>query len=107
MAVSANIITKTKDSVLIVPPAAVKTVGGQSFVRVIKDGKQVETPVEIGLSSDTTIEITSGIAEGDTIVTSVVAQSTSVQRASTGASPFGAVGGGLFRGAAGGAARGR
>ncbi|MBI5614339.1 efflux RND transporter periplasmic adaptor subunit [Candidatus Gottesmanbacteria bacterium] len=108
MAVSAKIITNTKDSVLIVPATAVKTQNGLSIVRLIKNGKQVEASVEIGISSDTSVEIVSGINEGDTIITSSIVSTSTTQRTAAGTSPFSVVGGGLFRGAGGGgAARGR
>lgn len=86
MSVTANIITKTKDNVLLVSSAAVQNQGGQSIVRILKNGKINDVTVEVGDSSDTQIEIVSGISEGDEVVVGVVAQ----QRSQTGsASPFG------------------
>lgn len=85
MSVTANIIINVKDNVLLVPSSAVQTAGGESMVRVLKDGQINSVQVEIGSSSDTQTEITSGLNEGDTIITSFV----SSQNGSTGgASPF-------------------
>lgn len=110
MSATANIIVETKQDVLMVPIAAVQTTNGQSYVRVLKNGQIVETPVTVGDSSDSQTEITSGLNEGDTVVTSV--QSTSQQGSSTSGSSvfsrslFG--GGGAVRvGGGGGAGRGQ
>jgi multidrug efflux pump subunit AcrA (membrane-fusion protein) len=99
MAASAGIITETKDNVLLVPLAAVqKQSDGSSFVRVMKNGKPVETAVEVELSSSSQVEIISGLSEGDTIITNTVSSNgTSQQRGSQTQSPFGGFGGGAFR----------
>ncbi len=106
MAVSANIIVDTKDNVLVVPSAAVQTQTDQSTVRILRNGQPQSVTVEVGISSDTKTEITSGLSEGDEVVTGTQSQNTSTQ---TTTSPFG---GGLrfggFGGGGGGAAvRGR
>lgn len=105
MSASANIITATKDNVLIVPLSAVQTSGTQSTVRLYKNNTPQTTAVETGISSDTQIEITSGVSEGDMVVTSVI--STASRGATT--SPFssGIRTGGFGGGGIGGAARGR
>jgi RND family efflux transporter MFP subunit len=94
MAVSANIILETKDDVLIIPSSAVHTTDGQSYVLVMENGSPVQTSVEVGISSDTDIEIVSGLNEGDSVVTSTVSSQTS----SSGTSPFSSFGGGTLRG---------
>jgi multidrug efflux pump subunit AcrA (membrane-fusion protein) len=71
MGISANIITNTKDDVLLVSSSAVKIDdSGNSYVQIFKNGKPVNQNIEIGLSSDSQTEITSGLSEGDTIITS-------------------------------------
>lgn len=69
MSVTADIITTTKQNVLLVPSAAVQTQNGQSVVRVLQKGQVQSLPVETGLSSDTQTEIVSGLSEGQTVVT--------------------------------------
>ncbi len=93
MSATANIITATKDNVMLIPSSAVQTQNDVSAVRVMKNGKVSEVTVEIGLSSDTQTEIVSGITEGDTVVSSVT-QSTGSSTSQTGQSPFGIFGGG-------------
>ena len=69
--------------------------------RLIEKGREVSLPVEIGQANDTQIEIKSGLAEGQTIITGQNG-STSGNPQSSGSSPFssgfrGAGGGVLFR----------
>lgn len=71
MGVSASIITNTKNDVLLVPSSAIKTdSSGSNYVQFLKNGKPVDQTIEVGLASDTQTEITSGLNEGDTVITS-------------------------------------
>ena len=95
MSVSATIITQIKRDVLAVPNSAVKTLNGQSYVEIIDSLANsaasstglipsTETPrriqVETGLSTDTMTEITSGLAEGEHVITQTI---TGVARTTT------------------------
>ncbi|MBF8249888.1 MAG: hypothetical protein HW400_489 [Candidatus Levybacteria bacterium] len=84
MSATASIISKVKDNVLLIPSSAVTTVGTASSVKVLKNGQVSTVPVEIGDSSDSQTEITSGLSEGDTIVTSTISTTTT----QSGSSPF-------------------
>lgn len=105
MSVQANIITMTKDNALLVPTSAVTTKNGQATVRVIQNGKPVAVNVTTGLTSDTETEITSGLSDGETIVTSApiatttgsAGQTTSIFSALTG-NRGGAAGARVIRG---------
>ncbi len=99
MSVTANIITSTKDNVLLVPSSAVQKASDQSTIRVMRNGRVEIVPVEIGESSDTQVEIASGLAEGDEVVTSVTNTAATQQTSGT-TSVFG--GSGLGRGGFGG-----
>jgi HlyD family secretion protein len=57
-------------NVLIVPLSAVKQTKGQQYVQVMKDGKQQNTNVTLGLSSDDRVEVASGLKEGDQVLLS-------------------------------------
>lgn len=100
MAASASIITDTKDNVLMIPAAAVTTQNGSSTVRVMKNDSIEEVSVEVGLSTDTSVEIVSGVSEGDTIITgnagTIETTQTGTQQRSV-FSPFGGGGGGAVR----------
>lgn len=106
MAVSAKIITDVKNDVILVPSGAVQTTNGQSSVRVMRNGQVTSVNVEVGSSNDTQTEITSGIQEGDVIVTSTATRNSS-QGSQQNTSPFGGRGfggGGIRTGGGGGGA---
>lgn len=103
MAVDANIITKVDDNAILVPTAAVQTTNGTSTVEILKNGQVTTVTVQTGDSDDTQTVITSGVNEGDVVVTGVTTAKTST--ATSTSSPFSAFGGrgGAFGG--GGAVR--
>jgi RND family efflux transporter MFP subunit len=118
MSVSANIITAADQGVLMVPSAAVKTAGSQSYVQILVNGKPQQVPVTTGLSNNTDTEISGNIQAGQQVVTQTItstaakaatAQTSLLQgltggaRAGAGAAAGGFGGGATFR-AAGGAA---
>jgi HlyD family secretion protein len=115
MSVSAAIITDIKQDVLTVPNSAIKSTNGQSYVESFggplpppTDGllgsiskvAPNKIPVEVGLSNDSETEITSGINEGDEIVTRTILPSSTVPAAAA-PSLFGSGGGGANRGGGG------
>ncbi len=95
MAVNANIILETKSNVLIIPSLAIQTQAGQSFVRVLRNGREQQIPVETGLQGDIQTEISSGLSEGDEVITGTI----TTQTQQGGGSVFGGggFGGGAFR----------
>lgn len=95
MDASANIITAIKNDALFVPASSVKKQNGDTYVQVMKNGKPQEVSVETGLSSDTQIEILSGLSEGDTVITATIQSANQTQSTGQSRSPFG--GGGMFR----------
>lgn len=71
-----SIVYERRTDVLTVPSAAVRTVDGQSVVlQEDAEGSQVETPVEVGETVGDVTEITSGLAEGDQVLVTVVTRS--------------------------------
>lgn len=101
MTVNAQIITKVKNDVLLIPSSAVQTQGGQSFVEVINNNQPQEVAVQTGDSNDTQTEIVSGLSQGEQVVTNnfpagqTGSGGTSVFDAAGGRGGFG--GGGNFR----------
>ena len=95
MTTTANIITKVVSDALVVPNAAVKTdTSGNKYVQILQSGKPVNQTVEVGISTDTYTQITSGLTEGQQVVTQTVnpnASTTTTARRGTG-------GGGAFPG---------
>lgn len=96
MAASANIITATKDNIVLVPSTSIKKqTDGTTYVQILKNNKPVDVSVEVGLSSDTQTEIISGLTEGNVVITGTVSTVRSNQTSSTGSqSPFSSFGGG-------------
>jgi len=76
MSASVNIITSSDIDVLLVPINAVKTIGNQSYVEVLNEGRVEKKNVTIGSSNDTTI-IVEGVEEGTKIISSYISSSTS------------------------------
>lgn len=87
MTANASIITNVRQDVLMVPNSSVKTQNGTSYVQMFDaplatpltgiQGSPSLTPpinqtVVVGISNDTSTEITSGLNEGDIIVTKTV-----------------------------------
>lgn len=101
MTAQASIITQVKDSVLLVPTSAVKTANGQSTVQRMKDGKPETVTVELGTASTTQVEISSGIAEGDEVVTSSVTPTSAAASTTSTTSVFSSLGGRGFGGTSG------
>lgn len=101
MAATANIITATAADVLVVPSSAIHTDTNGTYVQVLQNGRPIQVSVETGISSDTDTEITSGLTEGQEVITSVVSPTSATSAGST--SPFSIFGGGsnTFRGAGG------
>ncbi len=115
MTVNANIQTAVDQNVLMVPSTAVKTTAGSSYVlafdppiassTVASAGTQgilspttpVQIPVQTGISDNTNVEITSGLTEGEQIVTRTTSSGTAVTAAASATSRTGG-GGGMLRG---------
>jgi multidrug efflux pump subunit AcrA (membrane-fusion protein) len=72
MSVTANILTDFKDNVVMVPNAAVQiATDGSTTIRLLKNGVLTSVSIVTGISNDTTTEISSGVSEGDEVVTAV------------------------------------
>ncbi|MGW4057370.1 efflux RND transporter periplasmic adaptor subunit [Amycolatopsis sp. NPDC004747] len=56
------------DDALSVPAAAVQTVGSTNLVTVQENGQNVTRQVQVGLRGESTVQITSGLTEGENVV---------------------------------------
>lgn len=110
MSVSASIVTDVKDNALAVPNAAVKTGNnGSYYVETLADADKSavqsagsqgiasavlpgQKAVEIGVANDTVTEITSGLNEGDWVVTrTITAAQQAASTQSQSSSAFGGI----------------
>lgn len=91
MSVNATIVTESKADVLVVPSAAIKTMGNKSYVEI--PGTTSATVkrqfIEMGLVGDSTTEIVSGLSEGDRIVVRTITSTTKTTTAPSATSLFG------------------
>ena len=88
MAASASIIIDTKEDVVLVPAGAVQNQNGQPTVRILKNGEPQTVAIETGLSSDSQIEIISGVSEEDEVITGTTSAGATTNQ-QQGTSPFG------------------
>ncbi len=58
---------------LSVPAAAVRTAGGGNVVTVRENGQDVPRQVQVGLRGASTVQITSGLTEGESVVLTATA----------------------------------
>lgn len=86
MSATATITIASKNNILTIPSSALQTFGDSIRVRLMKNGQVRPVPVEIGISTDTQVEIVSGLKEGDTVVIGSVV--TGTQPAQGSVSPF-------------------
>jgi RND family efflux transporter MFP subunit len=68
MGATIKIATRTKTDALLLPSNAVQPVGRQKIVRLVRNGRVVETEVITGLTDKQQVEIVSGLKEGDLVV---------------------------------------
>lgn len=96
MSVSSAIITDMKQDVLLVPNSAVKSDNsGQQYVQMLQNNVPVNQTVETGFSNDTMTEITSGLKEGDKVVTQTITASTATTATTQTTSQNRSTGGGI------------
>ncbi|BDU76033.1 efflux RND transporter periplasmic adaptor subunit [Mesoterricola sediminis] len=69
MTVSVEIRLGRRPGALVVPLAAVRDIAGAPHVLAHRGGRAVRVPVGIGFRGDGTVEITQGLAEGETVLT--------------------------------------
>jgi photosystem II stability/assembly factor-like uncharacterized protein/multidrug efflux pump subunit AcrA (membrane-fusion protein) len=64
-----GLVLQQKDNVLLIPKKALHTAGTRSFVQILDGKTRKVTTVEVGIKSDTDVEIVSGLSEGQLVVT--------------------------------------
>jgi hypothetical protein len=100
MTANVSVVDQTRANVLQLPSSAITTVGTNSTVQLLQNGKQTVTRVVTGLTGNAATEIVSGLSKGDVVVLPTVTIT-----AATAAAPAtgGALGGaGGFAGGGGG-----
>ncbi len=93
MTATANIITDSKSDVLIVPSSALVSSNGETFARVLKNNQETQVAVTTGLASSTQVEITSGLSEGDMVITGTTSSAAATTSTTSTTSVFSTLGG--------------
>lgn len=89
MTANMSIQVDRRDNVLLIPTRAIRSQGNQRIVTVLFKGQNIQVPITTGLSNDTSIEITTGLNEGD----EVIVQQTTTRQPNVGGGPgFGGIG---------------
>jgi len=101
MSVSAVITTDVKQDIVYVPNSAVKSNDTSNYVLLMKDDKPSNQTVTVGIANDSYTEITSGLSEGDTVVTQTITASTRTSSTTSKSSSSGSGLGGLTGGGGG------
>ena len=64
----AVLVLDSREDVIVISANLIKTDNGQQVVYLFKNNERVRTPVTTGLQSGSSVEITSGLEEGDEII---------------------------------------
>jgi macrolide-specific efflux system membrane fusion protein len=96
MTVSVSIITDMAQDVLAVPSSAVKSAAGRKYVQILQNGQPVDVTVEVGMSNDSYTEITSGLTEGQEVITATITASGGTTSTTTRGQPNVLEGGGFI-----------
>jgi len=73
---SVDIAVEMVPDVIAMPVEALIEEGGANYAYVVRDGRAYRTSIEIGQFTDTLVEVTSGLAEGDQVIVSGVSELT-------------------------------
>lgn len=69
MTTQGKVVIAKKNGVLLVPTTAIKKRGKDSIIQVLENGKAIEKTVQTGLADSQYTEITSGLNEGEKVIT--------------------------------------
>lgn len=95
MSATVNIVLDTQTDVLLVPNSAIQTSSaGESTVQTDVNGKISTVNVTLGKASDTETVITSGLKDGDVVISGVINSTPNNARSATGGSLFSGIRGG-------------
>ncbi|MFC3449638.1 efflux RND transporter periplasmic adaptor subunit [Amycolatopsis speibonae] len=92
---SASVVVTVAEArnALSVPAAAVRTTGGTNTVTVQENGQSVQRQVQVGIRGESTVQITSGLTEGENVVLTAAAATGTGRTGGTGGFPGDGTGG--------------
>lgn len=68
MSANATVVVNQVNNVAFLPSLAIRSVGGQTSVTTLVNGKQSTVPISVGLQGDTDTQILGGVDNGTTVV---------------------------------------
>jgi RND family efflux transporter MFP subunit len=68
--VNVHITSETHKNALTLPYSALSQAGSQYVVYVVKGNRALETPVQLGITTNTSVEVTSGLKQGQVVIDS-------------------------------------
>jgi len=68
MTSNATVVVSKATNAVVVPNLAITRLGGQAYVNVYVNGKEVQTQIETGVAGDQYTEVTGGLSEGAQVV---------------------------------------
>ncbi|OGO55970.1 MAG: hypothetical protein A2V85_04090 [Chloroflexi bacterium RBG_16_72_14] len=96
MTADITIVTASATDVLTIPAEALRGTAGSYRVQVLgADGEPVTRDVTVGLVTNTTAEIQSGLTEGETVITGTASSRLATSGSGTGATTIRGTGGGI------------
>lgn len=63
-----RVLTEKRDNTLIIPKGALRSYFGRTYVQVLEGESRKEQDVEVGIETQTQVELVSGVKEGQTII---------------------------------------
>ncbi|OFV87562.1 MAG: hypothetical protein A3J75_08060 [Acidobacteria bacterium RBG_16_68_9] len=69
-----EILPRAKLDVLLVSPEAVRAEDGVTRLLIVRDGRAVAVPIEVGLTSEDAVEVLAGAEEGEEVIVGEAAQ---------------------------------
>jgi membrane fusion protein (multidrug efflux system) len=69
-----EITPAAKTGILLIPRESVRSEDGQTRVLIVRDGRAVPVPVELGIVDETRVEVLSGLSVQDSIITGAAAR---------------------------------
>lgn len=69
MPLNVTVITNRIENAIVIPPAALRSYGGRSYVQVVdEEGNKAEVDVEVGMQTSTQVQIVKGLQPGQKVV---------------------------------------
>ncbi len=68
MTVSVNVETGRDPEALLLPASAIRDLATDPWVLVVRGGKTARQPVKLGMRSDGTVQVLSGVVPGEAVV---------------------------------------